>query len=142
MMNEARKNGYDTVSSLTKALKYKSTEKLYRLKRSNNNKPSFTIIEDLTNLFDSIDLEYLVTGKKTSYKHFSEINNAEEVTSVYKTKVELLKSLFNEGGDDINKKIDDVLSNQKKILALLEKSSRLEAAHKDPENGDSHKGRS
>lgn len=128
MMSEARRNGYNSVPELTKALKYKSTEKLYRLRRSSDNKPSFTIIEDLTNLFDSIDLEYLVSGKRTTYESSVATNNAEEVTSVYKTKVELLKSLFNEGGEDINKKIDDVLANQKKILDLLEKSIHSDTA--------------
>jgi hypothetical protein len=136
MMSEAGKNGYSSVSELTRALKYKSTEKLYRLKRSNDNKPSFTIIEDLTNLFDSIDLEYLVTGKRTKYEALNELNNAEEVTSVYKTKVELLKSLFNEGGDDINKKIDDVLTNQIKILDLLNKGVHLDSIKNERENSE------
>ncbi len=135
-MSEAGKNGYSSVSELTRALKYKSTEKLYRLKRSNDNKPSFTIIEDLTNLFDSIDLEYLVTGKRTKYEALNELNNAEEVTSVYKTKVELLKSLFNEGGDDINKKIDDVLTNQIKILDLLNKGVHLDSIKNERENSE------
>ena len=136
MMSEAGKNGYSSVSELTRALKYKSTEKLYRLKRSNDNKPSFTIIEDLTNLVDSIDLEYLVTGKRTKYEALNELNNAEEVTSVYKTKVELLKSLFNEGGDDINKKIDDVLTNQIKILDLLNKGVHLDSIKNERENSE------
>ncbi len=135
-MSEAGKNGYSSVSELTRALKYKSTEKLYRLKRSNDNKPSFTIIEDLTNLFDSIDLEYLVTGKRTKYEALNELNNAEEVTSVYKTKVELLKSLLNEGGDDINKKIDDVLTNQIKILDLLNKGVHLDSIKNERENSE------
>ena len=123
-MNQAHKHGYNSVADLTRALKYNSTEKLYRLKRSNDNKPSFTIIEDLANLFDSVDLEYLITGNPRSYETLKNLHNAEEVPSDYKTKVELLKSLL--GSDDIeamNNKIDSILKNQIEILNRLDKAN-------------------
>ena len=143
MMNEARRNGYNSVTELTRALKYNSTEKLYRLKRSSDNKPSFTIIKDLTNLFEFIDLKYLITGERAHYKALEKLNNAEEeVSSIYKTQVELLKDLFGNDNEDINKKIDAILSNQKKILDRLDKGIHLDALKNKQGNGETNKNNS
>ncbi len=105
MMSEANKNGYSSVSELAKALKYSSTEKLYRLGRSEKNKPSFEIIEDLTNLFEFADLRYLITNKRST-------------TSTYTT--EKANSLAAEKKVSYEKResVEDIISN--KILNTLE----------------------
>lgn len=43
-------------------LRYKSSEKLNRLKKEGA-KPSFDIIEDITNMFEDIDANWLISGK-------------------------------------------------------------------------------
>lgn len=43
-------------------LKYDSSEKINRLKKENTN-PSFEILLDISNKFESIDMNWLITGK-------------------------------------------------------------------------------
>nr|DAN35543.1 MAG TPA: hypothetical protein [Caudoviricetes sp.] len=55
---------YKSLNSLTlsKELGYKSSEKLSRLFRDGNAKPSYDIIYDITNIFE-INAEWLITGR-------------------------------------------------------------------------------
>ena len=55
-------------------LGYESPEKLYRLFRDKNAKPSIDIVEDISNKFDELNIEWLLTGKgemikKTPFKY-------------------------------------------------------------------------
>lgn len=64
--------GYSGIPDLAKALGYSSPEKLYRLKKENT-KPSVDILLDLSNKFEDLDLNWLITGqgrlsKKTLHK--------------------------------------------------------------------------
>lgn len=54
--------GIKNIPELADRLGYDSPEKLYRLKRNPNAKPSFDILEDLTNKFEHWNLRYLITG--------------------------------------------------------------------------------
>lgn len=55
--------GFSTLNNFAiKALGYSSSEKLNRLK-SENNKPSINIIQDISNKFEDINIEWLLFGK-------------------------------------------------------------------------------
>lgn len=54
--------GYSGIPELAKALGYNSPEKLYRLKKENT-KPSVDILQDLSNKFDDLNLNWYITGK-------------------------------------------------------------------------------
>lgn len=50
-------------NELATLLGYKNPEKIYRLFRSDNAKPSVDILEDIANKFEDLDLAWLLTGK-------------------------------------------------------------------------------
>lgn len=80
MLYVANKEGYKNLNELAKALGYKSPEKLYRLERDKNASPSFQILTDISNLFESIDMSWLITGN-TDYTHtFKPVNNIDSVS--------------------------------------------------------------
>lgn len=54
--------GFSGIPDLAKALGYSSPEKLYRLKKENA-KPSVDILQDLSNKFEDLDLNWYITGK-------------------------------------------------------------------------------
>ncbi|UUC45557.1 S24 family peptidase [Flavobacterium cerinum] len=62
------------VGELARKLGYSSPEKLYRLERDNSNKPSYQIILDLSNLFDDVDLNWLMTGRGDMLKTDADTN--------------------------------------------------------------------
>lgn len=59
-------------NKLSELLGYKNPEKLYRLFRVENAKPSVDILEDISNIFESLNMTWLLTGRgemlKNSYK--------------------------------------------------------------------------
>ncbi|MEQ9285396.1 MAG: hypothetical protein RIG77_00730 [Cyclobacteriaceae bacterium] len=55
--------GIKNANDLAKELNYKSPEKLYRLKRDINSKPSFGILTDIANKFEFLNLRWLLVGK-------------------------------------------------------------------------------
>lgn len=62
MMYITSKAGYKNINELSKALNYKSPEKLYRLERNAKAKPSIDIISDFANLFANENIYWLITG--------------------------------------------------------------------------------
>ncbi|WP_113638997.1 S24 family peptidase [Nubsella zeaxanthinifaciens] len=54
--------GFKNLNHLAKYLGYSSAEKLYRLQRSPDAKPSFEIIEDLSRAFETLNLNWLISG--------------------------------------------------------------------------------
>lgn len=54
--------GFSGIPELAKALGYSSPEKLYRLKKENA-KPSVDILQDLSNKFEDLDLNWYITGQ-------------------------------------------------------------------------------
>ena len=59
----AKLKGFSGIPELSKALGYHSPEKLYRLGRKKDAKPSVDILIDLSNKFDSLNLKWFLTGK-------------------------------------------------------------------------------
>lgn len=55
-------NGLKNLQELSKKLGYTSAEKLYRLERDPNAKPSFQMLMDLSNKFEYLDMNWLLTG--------------------------------------------------------------------------------
>lgn len=51
------------MQELARRLKYSSAEKLYRLERDKNNNPSYQILLDLSNVFEDLDITWLVNGR-------------------------------------------------------------------------------
>lgn len=66
LMQVAEYEGIKNTQKLSEYLGYKSPEKLYRLERDPNAKPSFNIILDISNKFDNLDLNWLITGESKS----------------------------------------------------------------------------
>lgn len=54
--------GYKNPNEFGKALGYKSSEKIFRLIRDKTNKPSIDILMDISNMFDDININYMLTG--------------------------------------------------------------------------------
>lgn len=67
MMHVAHEQGYKNANDLAKRLGYSSPEKLYRLERNENAKPSVDIITDFANLFENIDVRWILTGNGSPY---------------------------------------------------------------------------
>jgi hypothetical protein len=65
LMQVAGYHGIKNVQKLSEHLGYSSPEKLYRLERDPNAKPSFKVILDITKKFDNFDLEWLITGERS-----------------------------------------------------------------------------
>lgn len=64
LMQVAKNKGFKSINDFAiNGLKYKASEKLNRLKDSNNN-PSVDILLDISNKFEDVDLHWLLTGKK------------------------------------------------------------------------------
>lgn len=55
--------GFTGIPELSKHIGYKSPEKLYRLDRNKDAKPSLDIIMDFSNKFDSLSLDWFITGE-------------------------------------------------------------------------------
>lgn len=74
--------GYSGIPELAKALGYSSPEKLYRLKKENA-KPSVDILQDLSNKFEDLDLNWYITGQGSLSKKTKITDNIIDVdTSV------------------------------------------------------------
>lgn len=74
IMQIAGNHGYKNANELAKALGYKSPEKLYRLERNPDAKPSVDILEDISNLFENANLNWILTGKTAYTPHIVDAN--------------------------------------------------------------------
>lgn len=63
LMEYAQYQGLKNANELAERLGYASPEKLYRLKRAVDAKPSFDILRDVANLFASINMRWLIVGE-------------------------------------------------------------------------------
>jgi phage repressor protein C with HTH and peptisase S24 domain len=79
--------GIKSPAELAAALNYNSGEKLYRLFRNEDNKPSTDILTDLSNLFEGVNLTWLLTGNGPKFIEEpvaeSAVNNIAEDRAVY-----------------------------------------------------------
>lgn len=127
LLSYAERQGIKNTSVLADALGYDKPERLYRLKRDENARPSFEVIEDVTNLFESLNVRWLITGKgepELSEKEEGELNLAQEPESIYLTKSQEQKKLLKEKERVINQQ-------QETIVALNEAYGQLKLRFAD-----------
>ncbi len=99
LLSYAQSRGIKNTSALAEKLGYEKPEKLYRLKRKPDSRPSFEVIEGITNLFEFLNLRWLITGEgkpelpqNYSKDIYTDPADIQEPESVYQTKTqELLK---------------------------------------------------
>lgn len=95
--------GFKNISDFAKnGLQYASSEKINRLKKENN-KPSFEILLDISNKFDDVNLNWLITGKGKPLIDDDSIHIAVDKNSTYENSKDL-----------------DLIKSKDKIIELLE----------------------
>ena len=63
LMHYANAQGIKNANELASRLEYRAPEKIYRLMRDNKARPGFDILLDLSNLFESLNIGWLMSGK-------------------------------------------------------------------------------
>ncbi len=114
LLSYAQSQGIRNISALAEALGYEKPEKLYRLKRDENARPSFEVIADITNLFENLNLRWLITGEGDSDLSSNSDTSAkmvEEPATVYLTKSQEQKKLLKEK--------ERVIEQQQETIAAL-----------------------
>ncbi len=127
LFSYAQSQGINNVNALSEALGYEKPEKLYRLKRDNKARPSFEVIADITNLFEKLNLRWLITGIGNSEAETplsKTPNMVEEPTSVYLTQSQSQKSLLKE-------KERLIKQQQETISALQEAYGQLKLRYQE-----------
>lgn len=131
LLSYAESQGIKNTSALAEALDYDKPERLYRLKRDENARPSFEVIEGVTNLFESLNVRWLITGKgdaELSSGPIEEANSVQEPESIYLTKSQEQKKLLKEK--------ERVISQQQEtITALNEAYGQLKLRFADFQGG-------
>lgn len=95
--------GFKNISDFAKnGLQYASSEKINRLKKENN-KPSFEILLDISNKFDDVNLNWLITGRGKPFIDDDSLHKVGEQNSAY-----------------VNSKDLDLIKSKDKIIELLE----------------------
>ncbi|MFE3847169.1 hypothetical protein ACFX5D_04200 [Flavobacterium sp. LB3P45] len=95
--------GFKNISDFAKSgLLYASSEKINRLKKENN-KPSFEILLDISNKFEDVNLNWLITGRGKMEIDEDAIYKVGEQNSSYS-----------------NSKDSDLIKSKDKIIELLE----------------------
>lgn len=136
LLSYAQSQGIKNTSSLSEALGYEKPEKLYRLKRNSDARPSFEVLEGISNLFEVLNLRWLITGKgeqevpnQFSESNYSTPGNFQEPESVYITKSPEQKKLLKEK--------ERIIGQQKEtISALNEAYSQLKMRFEDSHKND------
>ena len=99
--------------------------------------PNIEILIKITDYF-GISLNDLVFKNLTKYDFGTDdIDEAAEDSGSYKTKFELLKSLFGSDDSELEKKLDVIYENQIKILDMLDSSILLDLLKKEQEKVES-----
>lgn len=100
--------GFSSVNDFAKnGLKYASSEKINRLKDKNKH-PSVEILLDISNMFEDINPEWLLTGKGSMIKETKE--NALSLDSIPKSIKVLIEDLYNNNIEDRKNTIPLVLT--------------------------------
>jgi len=84
----------------TKHLGYNASQKINRLRKTGNN-PSFDIIVDISNKFESIDLNWLLTGDGNMLKTEDNNSKVTEPAATY-GKINDLKTIFKLDDEQLN----------------------------------------
>lgn len=117
LISYAESQGIRNLSGLSEALGYEKPEKLYRLKRDKNARPSFEVVSDITKLFVNLNLRWLITGigeSELSYPTTATQEGVEEPESVYLTKAQEQKKLLKEK--------ERVINQQKETISALQEA--------------------
>lgn len=145
------------IASLSKSFGYDSPEKIYRLIRKPKEGepeklPSFTILADLANMFDDLNMTWLLTGEgemllpdsKQSGKREGDhlitdegVFVAEDQVAVYSSKIELLEN-------QIRIKDEQIIDYLETMKLLRSQIQEYKKKHEDciDENNDKSKQRS
>ncbi|OEK00158.1 hypothetical protein BFP97_00885 [Roseivirga sp. 4D4] len=127
LFSYAQSQGINNVSLLSEALGYDKPEKLYRLKRDSKARPSFEVIADITNLFENLNLRWLITGignREIEISQSESLNMVQEPESVYLTQSQAQKKLLKEKERLINQQ-------QETISALQEAYGQLKLRYQE-----------
>jgi hypothetical protein len=108
-------------------LGYDSSEKIARLKDPNK-RPSFEILEDISNKFAYIDLNWLVTGNGSMLKNSDKNDKIENESSIDKSNFNVKQGDFNELSAICknqlqikDKTISDLLKHQEVLITQISK---------------------
>ena len=126
IIHVADSKGIKNVPDLANFLGYDSAEKLYRLKRDPEAKPSVDIVIDFTNKFDDLNLRWFLTGKgnpfelkQSMYDTSSEDGLVNEPLPTYQ--LNLNKGAINEvpNNSPLVPKVVTVDHNNNEVIALV-----------------------
>lgn len=95
-MSLAESQGIKNTQKLSEFLGYKSPEKLYRLERDANAKPSFAVLQDISKKFENVDMNFLIRGVETQNNIVNESGSQYEKQLIPKT-----VTVDNNGKDNI-----------------------------------------
>lgn len=119
LLEFALKEGIKGIPGLATKLGYKSPEKLYRLQRNPETKPSFDIIADIAKSFSNIDLRWLITGEKQEVQSNLADSDQELRTKTQerKTKIENQKQIIESQRLtlEVNKKYIKILEDRLEV---------------------------
>lgn len=101
--------GFNSINKFAlDGLNYASSEKLNRLKKENTS-PSFEIIIDISNKFEDVNLNWLITGKGEMYG--SNIFSTEDIDEIF---AQLNEPIERYGSDN------KIINAQQKAIQVLE----------------------
>lgn len=124
MLSYAQAQGIKNTKALADALGFDKPERLYRLKRDADARPSFETLEGLAYLFENLNLRWLITGQGP--RELPSFTGVQEPPTVYITRAEERKKLLGEKERVINQQ-------QETITALNEAYSQLKLRFEDCE---------
>ncbi len=125
----AQSQGIMNANQLAKHLGYGSSEKISRLGRGNNTKPGFDLLLDLANMFETVPLFWLITGKAEPEQPYQVSPNndnlqANEPIGSY-TKLPPQRSTTSNVPDEVHGSIElnplfqDLLDEKDEVIASL-----------------------
>jgi hypothetical protein len=109
------RKGIRNVAELSSLLGYGSPQKIYRLRQTQDSKPSYDIIQDFSNQFDDLNMRWFLTGEGEPFQTSSHGKNlvAEPIEN-YKTQSEI---------ERLKNKIAELEIEKKALLLALREVS-------------------
>jgi len=117
------RKGIRNVAELSSLLGYGSPQKIYRLRQTQDSKPSYDIIQDFSNKFEDLNVRWFLTGEGEPFQTSPHSKNmVAEPAENYKTQSEI---------ERLKNKIAELEIEKKAlILALREVSAGKRSASK------------
>lgn len=123
LLDYSQSQGIKNIPALSTALGYDKPERLYRLNRSIEARPSFEVIEGLAELFPNLNLRWLISGMgpmeiPNIHKMEEDLDGSmvEEPAAVYKTRSSQQKQLLSEK--------ERIISQQQETINALNEAYR------------------